>query len=394
VRRALVAAEIALALMLLVGAGLLVRSFYRLTAVDPGFAAIDALTFRFAIPESGYEKDEEAALLLQRAIDSVRTVPGVTDAGASVGLPLTGLHFNLSFNVRGRPPRKPGDDVALEVRVVTPEYFRAIGLPLRRGRGFTRDDRTGAAKVVLISETAVREHFPHEDPIGKYIELGWRRAEGRERVGGRIVGIVADAREHGLDEEFPPQIYIPHPQAPLHSMQFVVRTSVRPGTVAGEIVSRLRELEPRAPVYRVLTLRELVAASVAAPKFYMLLLAGFAALALILATVGIFGVMSYAVAQRTREIGIRMALGAEPGDVVRLVLRQTAALVAIGLTCGVAMALALSSAMQKLLFDLSPTDPPTIAAVALLLGFVAILAGYVPARRATRVDPLTAVRSE
>jgi putative ABC transport system permease protein len=393
-RRALVAAEIALALMLLVGAGLLVRSFHKLTSVDPGFAATDGLTFRFAIPESGYEQDRQAALLLERTIEAIRTVAGVTDAGATVGLPLTGVSFNLSFNVRGRPPRKPGDEEALEVRVVTPEYFRAIGLPLRKGRVFTAQDRTGAEKVAIISESAARKHFAGEEPIDKYIELGWRRSEGQERVGGRVVGVVADAKEHGLDEDFPPEIYIPHPQAPLHSMQFVIRTSVPPMSVTAPIAARLRELEPRAPVYRVMTLRELVGASVAEPKFYMMLLAGFAVVALILATIGIFGVMSYSVAQRTREIGIRMALGAEAGDVVGLVLRQTATLVVVGIAAGVAMALALSRAMQKLLFELSPTDPATITGVALLLALVAVLAGYVPARRATRVDPLTALRTE
>ncbi len=392
-RSALVVGQVALAMMLLAGAGLLLRSFSQLRRVDPGFRSDGVLTFRIALPDSAYKDDAPRVAFYDRLLERLSALPGVRSAGAVMRAPLSGARFNLSFGVKGRPPLPPAQQPSMEIRAATPEYFRTMGIPVRRGRALGRGDVAGAPQVVVISEAAVRRHFPGEDPLGKFITLGWGRGEG-PKVGGEVVGVVGDVKDLGLAEENPPELYVPYAQVPIQTMDVVVRTQVVPRSLVPSVERTVRELDPELPLAQVATLDEIVAHSISEPRFYMVLLGAFASMAVFLAALGIFGVLSYAVVQRAREIGIRVALGAHPRDVVRMVLTQAAGLAALGVLAGMAGALALSRVMASLLFELSPTDPSTLAATATLLAAVALLASYLPARRATRVDPLIALRSE
>jgi putative ABC transport system permease protein len=246
----------------------------------------------------------------------------------------------------------------------------------------------------VISEAAALRHFPGEDPMGKFIVLGWGRGEGQPKVGGEVVGIVGDVKERGLAEEKPPELYVPYAQVPIQTMDVVLRTQVSPRALVPAVEKIVHEIDPELPVARVATLDEVVSRSISEPRFYMVLLGAFAAMAVFLAALGIFGVLSYSVVQRSREIGIRVALGAHPKDVLRMVLGHAATLALAGVLTGLAGAVALSRAIGSLLFELSPTDPLTLGSMAVLLGAVALVASYLPARRATRVDPLIALRSE
>jgi predicted permease len=393
-RSGLVVGQIALAMILLAGAGLLMRSFVRLRHVDPGFASANALTFRLSLPEAAYAQDSQRAAFFDELLPRLAALPGVRSAGAVAGLPLGGSRFNLSFEVEGRPPLSPAEQPSMEVRVATPDYFRAMQIPVRRGRGFQAGDVDGAPAVALLSESAVRKFFPNEDPLGKRIVLGWRRPEGKPRAGGEVVGIVADVKEQGLAIENAPEIYLPYAQLPIMSMDVVLQTAVRPLSLQAGAQAVVHALDAELPIARVRSLEDIVARSISEPRFYVLLLASFAAMALLLAALGIFGVMSYAVVQRTREIGIRVALGALPAELVRSILLEAVRLAAVGVGAGLAGALALSRVLERLLFQLSPNDPATLAAVGVLLTAVAVLASYLPARRAAAVDPLIALRSE
>jgi predicted permease len=352
------------------------------------------LTFRLSLPESAYEQESRRTAFFAELLRRLEAVPGVRTAGAVMGIPLGGLSFTLSFEVEGRPKVPPAQQPSMQVRVATPGYFKAIGIPLLRGRGLEEGDTAESTPVVVLSETAVRRFFPDEDPIGKRIVIGWRRPEGRPPAGGEVVGIVGDVKEEGLDQQNPPEVYIPHAQLPVNAMDVVLRTTIEPLSLTRSVTAAVGGLDPQLPVARLQTLDAIVARSVSEPRFYMLLLGAFAGMAVCLAALGIFGVMSYAVVQRSREIGIRVALGADPRDVLRMVLRHALLLTAIGVGIGLLAALALSRAIASLLFQLSPTDPGTLAGVGLVLTAVALVASYLPARRATRVDPLIALRSE
>jgi putative ABC transport system permease protein len=396
-RSALVIAELALALLLLVGAGLLMRSFLRLQAVDPGFRPDHALTFNLTLPELRYAEDEPRVAFFDQLLPKLAALPGVRGVGAVMGVPLVGIHFSLSFKVEGRPPVRPADAPSMQVRVASPGYFSTIGIPVTRGRGFTDDDRPGSPPVVLITESAARQFFPNEDPIDKTITLGWGKTDRhgvRHAAGGRVVGIVGDVKDAGLAEPDPPQLYMPLRQWPIGWMSIVMKTAVPPETLTGAARAAVYAIDPDLAVSNESTLDHIVARSISQPRFYLLMLGTFAVLALTLAAVGIFGVLSYAVSQRTREIGIRMALGAQGRTVVGLVVRQAMLLVAAGLACGTIAALLLSQTMTRMLFGIDPTDPVTFVAVAGILGGVAMLASYLPARRATRVDPIVALRAE
>jgi putative ABC transport system permease protein len=392
-RGTLVVAEMALAVMLLAGAGLLIKSFGKLQAVDPGFRPQETLSFELSLPRTQYAKDAQIVSFFERLTDRLASLPGVRTVGGVMGLPLSGLRFNISFKVEGRPDAPPGQEPSMEVRVATPDYFRTLGIPLKRGRLFTNGDTAATSRVVVLSEAAAAKFFPNDDPIGKRIQMGWSR-EDESRAGGEVIGIVGDVKELGLDEEFPAEIYLPMRQWPVGRMTFVARTAVPPMSLAGEVTQAVQELDANLPVNEIRSVEDVVAESIAQPRFYMLLLGAFAAVALALAAIGIFGVMSYTVSQRTREIGIRMALGAPGGSVVSMVVRQSMLLAGAGLVVGVAAALALSRTMETLLFDMSPTDPITFASVTGVLGAVAFLASYLPARRAARVDPIEALRAE
>jgi putative ABC transport system permease protein len=390
-RGGLVVGQMALAMMLLAGAGLLIRSFSRLSHVDPGFRTEDALSFRISLPQTAYDTDPRRAAFFGELMTRLRALPGVRSVGGVSGLPLGGSSFQLSFEVAGQPPLSAAQQPSMEVRVATPDYFKTMGIPIRKGRGFEAGDIQGSSQVVLLSESAVRRFFPDEDPLGKRITIGWRH---EPPAGGEVVGIVGDIKEQGLARASAPEIYLPSDQLPFSSMDVVLRTAVSPLSLAPTIQAAVHRLDPELPVSRVRTLEDVVARSISEPRFYMLLLGAFAAMALFLAALGIFGVMSYAVVQRSREIGIRVALGALPGDVLRSILREALLLSESGVALGLIGALALSQVLTRLLFDLSPTDPGTLVVMAVLLSAVALLASYLPARRATRVDPLVALRTE
>jgi putative ABC transport system permease protein len=283
----------------------------------------------------------------------------------------------------------------MQVRVATTGYFDAIGIPLKRGRLFTETDRWGGPPVVLITEAAAKQYFPDEDPIGKTITLGWGRGEGKPRAGGEVVGIIGDVKDAGLAEPDPPQIFLPYKQWPIQAMAVMLKTAVPPRSVADAARKTVYSLDGNLPVGSVRTLEEVVARSISQPRFYMTLLAVFAGVALVLAAIGIFGVLSYAVAQRTREIGIRMALGAHAGSVLGLVVREALIMSSAGVILGMSAAFLLTEwLVAQLLFNTSPHDPATFVGVAATLTLVSMAAAYVPARRATRVDPIVALRAE
>jgi putative ABC transport system permease protein len=394
VRSVLVVVELALAVMLLAGAGLLLRSFVKLQAVDPGFKVDQALTFDLSLPDARYKEDERRVAFFDQLLPRLRALPGARGASAVMGLPLSGLDFIISFQVKGRPPLPPAQQPSMQVRVATPDYFQTIGIPLKRGRLFTEDDKPGSPRVVMITESAARQYFPNEDPIGKTIALGWGRGPGKPRAGGEVVGILGDVKDAGLNEPNPPQIYLPFRQWPVSGMTVVLATSVPPMSLTDAVRNEVYALDGNLPVSNASTLDAVVAKSISQQRFYMLLLSIFAFVALVLAAIGIFGVLSYAVSQRTREIGIRMALGAQERTVIRLIVRQAMLLVAAGVAAGLVFGLLLSQTMSKMLFDVAPTDPTTYITVSTVLGAVALLASYLPARRATRVDPIVALRAE
>ncbi len=388
-RAGLVVAELALAVMLLSGAGLLLRSFARLQAVDPGFRADHTVAFDLGLPDTRYGEPERVAEFYRTLLERLSALPGVQETGAVSALPLTGFRMRLSFDVKGRAPAPASEKPALDVIAATPGYLRALRIPVLRGRSFTSEDRAGARPVVLLNEEAVRRYFPGEDPIGQVVQLGWPRSPA-----GEVVGIVRDVREEGLTAAAEPQIYLPQAQVPFASMSVVVRTTGDPARVASLVRREVHALDPDLAVDHLRTVREVVDRSIAEPRLYATLLALFAAVALTLAAVGIFGVMAYTVAQRRRELGIRLALGARPGGVLRLVVGQAAVLVAVGIALGLLGTLALSRVLAGLLFGVSATDPATLAAVAVGLGAVALLASWLPARAATRIAPSEALRLE
>jgi putative ABC transport system permease protein len=393
-RGGLVIVETALAVMLLAGAGLMIKSFTRLTSVDPGFAVAPALTFQLSLPESRYGEEAQMISFFDQLMPRLRSLPGVQEAGATVGLPMSGLSFVLTFEVAGRPPLPPSQQPAMQIRVATPEYFKALGIPLVRGRLFDERDREGAPAAALLTEAAAKQFFPGEDPIGKRITLGWGRGEGKPRAGGEVIGIIGDVKDAGLGEPDPPQLYLSFHQWPVQSMTVLLKTAVPPESLTDAVRREVYAIDPNVPVASVRTLEQIVERSVSQPRFYMALLAAFAAVALVLAAIGIFGVLSFGVAQRTREIGIRMALGARESSVVSLVIGQAMALTGLGIALGVVASWFLSTSISALLFDTSPRDLATFALVASALAIVALVASAVPARRAARVDPIVALRAE
>ena len=394
-RTTLVITEVALAVTLLAGAGLLIRSFSKLASVDPGFPVQPALAFEVSLPDVRYEEELSKVAFFDQLLPKLKALPGVQAAAGVNSLPLSGTSFVLTFEVAGRAPLPPSQQPAMQVRIATADYFQTIGIPLKKGRYFTADDRLNTPQVVLITEAAAKQYFPGEDPIGKTITLGWGRGPGKPRAGGEVIGIIGDVKDAGLAEPDPPQIYLPYTQWPVSGMAILMKTAAAPAGLAEPARRAVYSLDGNLPVGNVRTLEEIVARSISQPRFYMTLLTLFAAVALILAAIGIFGVLSYAVAQRTREIGIRMALGAHRSSVLRLIVREAMVMTSGGVVIGVVAAFVLTEwLVSKLLFDTSPHDPVTFVVVAVTLGVVALAAAYVPARRATRVDPIVALRAE
>jgi putative ABC transport system permease protein len=388
-RSALVVSEVAIALILLVGAGLLIRSFLRLQDVDPGFRPQDAFTIGLSLPEHKYADPVQQGSFASQAATALAAIPGVTAAGASHVVPFTGSDYVLGFSIADRPPVDPADQPPTNYYAVTPDYMRAMGIALVRGRFFTAHDDAKAPRVAIINETLAKKFFPHQDPIGQRINvtngpLTWRE----------IVGIVRDTRQYRLDSPVTMQTYEPFAQSPFTFMTFVVRTDGTVHDVNALARTAIFSVDRDQPVASVRPLSALLAESVARRRFAMFLFAVFSAVALLLATVGIAGVMAYMVNQRTSEIGIRMALGAQRSDVLRMILGHGLRLVASGIVAGLAGALIVTQFISSMLFSVGARDPLTFVAIALLLTAVASLACLLPARRATRVDPMVALRSE
>jgi putative ABC transport system permease protein len=382
-RDSLVVAEVALALLLLIGAGLLIRSLERLQQVHPGFNPKNLLTMDISLPDSKYSDPHRQVAFFEQLLRHIETLPGVQSAGA------VNPYNVLSFTVEGRTPSTRSEQLTGKVRWATPHYFRTMGIPLLKGRGFTERDNEKAPKVILINQTMARRYFGGEDPLGKRMIIGWGVPEWRQ-----IVGVVGDVKYDRLDAEAGDEFYVPHAQVPLTWMRLVVRGTGNLTNMAAALRAAVASLDKDLPVSNLRTMEQVLAESVAQPRFRTLLLGVFAGLALILAAVGLYGVMTYSVAQRTDEIGIRMALGAERRDVLELVVGQGMTLVLTGVAIGLAAAFALTRVLSSLLYGVRATDLTTFLAVSLLLVAVALLACYIPARRAAAVDPIVALRYE
>jgi len=388
-RNLLVVAEIAISLVLLVGAGLTIRSFLALHGVNLGFRSDHTLTVRITIPKDKYAKDEQVVSFYDTVLQHVRSTPGIEDAGLISYLPLTGDSFDNSFDVVGRPPRPPSDRAYAQVRIVDPQYFQVLGISLLSGRGITDHDRLGSARSVVISQSLAKRFFPATNPVGQRLLVYM----GENQSPWEVVGIVTDVRSD-IDASPEPTIYFPYAQIPYRYMVLAVRTHTDPHSILDTIRSTVSSIDPDEPVYQVQTLTELVDTSLVPWRFSMTLLSVFAAIALVLAAAGIYGVMAFLVVQRTHEVGVRMALGAQRRDVLQLIVGQGAKLAFAGLLAGVLASLWLTRLMSGLLFGVSVNDPFTFFAVALLLASVALAASFIPAQRATKIEPTVALRYE
>ena len=400
-RSALVVAQVALALVLLVGAGLMVRSFSKLLAVEPGFDPNSVVTMRIVLPQAKYPELERWLAFHSQLVDKVASIPGITAAALNSALPLEGGGSESSVLVEGRPLPAPGTTRTVSLfQASTPAYHRAMGIPLLKGRYFTEQDAATAERVVIVDDTLVARLFPGEDPLGKRIAFEFRGThENPQPYWRQIVGVVRHVRHYGLASE-PPyvQVYAPLAQLPVWfeqrrpAMAIIARTPVAPEAVISAIRRELAAIDRDIPLYGVQTMAEYLSQNTEQPRMSVILLTGLGALALTLAVVGVYGVVSYSVAQRTQEIGVRVALGATRRQVLRLVVGHATALVIAGVILGLAVALALSSFVRTMLYEVSARDPLTFAAIAIVLVTVGVLASIVPARRATRVDPNVALR--
>jgi predicted permease len=390
-RCALVVTEVALSMMLLAGAGLLMKSFLRLQEVDPGFRPEGVLTLRISLPENHYSEPAQIRGFIRELLERTAMLPGVKSVGGVSALPLSGSGSSGTTTVDSRsvPPDKATPET--DWRVVTPGYFRAMGIRLIGGRFFDDRDTDGAAPVAIIDETMAKTYWPGEDPIGKHIHRGGIQST---RPWSTIVGVVGHVRYRTLEAQSRVQLYWPYAQDPVPYMSLAVLTQLEPHALAAEIQREVLAIDPDQPVSSVRTMQELLSDSVARRRLSMMLLALFAGVALLLAAVGIYGVISYTVAQRAHEIGIRMALGASRGGVLWLVLSQSLLLTVAGVFLGLAGSLLVSHVISGLLFNVKPTDPITLVIVAAFLAAVSILASMLPAGRASRVDPMVALRHE
>jgi len=388
VRSALVIGQIALACMLLVGAGLMGRSLWELLNVAPGFEAHQILTAQMSLVSSRYPTVDRIAAFQQDTLTRIRNLPGVQSAGAGGYLPLGGTDNSWAPTIEGRVPLGPGNDI--QYRPATPGYIETMGIPLLRGRHFNAADNARAPAVAIVNEAAARRYWPGEDPIGRRLQIDggppWRT----------VVGVLSDVRHQGLDMAAKPELYLPFAQLPYPSsaMTLVIRTAGDPLGRAADVRQALAGIDANVPLSRVQTMDEVVSASVGGPKFRAMLISAFALLALLLASIGVYAVMSALAGERTPEFGVRAALGATHGDLLRLMLQQSIGLIACGLGIGMFGAIALAHVVKNLLFGVAPYDVMTLAAVSALLTLVALLASYVPARRAARIDPLIALRYE
>ncbi len=389
-RSLLVVAEVAVSVILLVGAGLMIKSLIQLQRVNVGFDPHHLLTMEVTLPPARYGENQQQVAFFRQALEQIRTLPGVESVGAVQDLP---FRFNaMSFPITIDGSTAEAEPPKAVYRAVTDDYFRTLGIPLVEGREFTARDDQHATPVAIINQTMARRFFADRDPVGKRIRFG-----DPDDPAYTIVGVVGDIKHMGLDADEGAVVYQPHAQKRfgwLRWMTIVVRTTAEPAGITAAVRSRIQELDKDQPVDNVATMEQLLTKSIAQPRFSTFLLGTFALLAVVLTATGVYGVVSYAMAERTREIGIRMTLGAQAGDVLRLVIGQGLRLVLIGVSTGLAGACALTRVMQSLLFGVSATDPAVFAIIAVLLMGIALLASYLPARRATKVDPMVALRYE
>lgn len=390
-RGVLAAAEIALAMVVLVAAGLLGRSFLMLTSVSPGFNPSHLVKAEVDLPRFEYPKPAQWTAFGDELLRRLQAQPGFRDTAVGIPLPLANPQVTLPFDIPGGPPPPPGTARTADYVAASPSYLRVMGIPLLRGRWFNEQDRPSALRVTVVSEALARRYFPNEDPIGKALSFSFPPNPGQPR---QIVGIVGDLHESSLGKAPEPMMYVPFAQEPFWGAEVVVRTELGPGPIARTIRSQVNQVDKNLPVTGIAAMPAAIDTTVAQPRFRAWLVGLFGVIALIIAAAGIFGVISYSVACRTREIGIRMALGARPGNVLRQILGESARLVLVGLSVGTAAALAVVRLLSSMLFAVRPADPFTFFWVALLLVSVALLACYIPARRATKVDPMVALRYE
>jgi putative ABC transport system permease protein len=387
-------AQLGLALVLLAGSGLLIRSFARLTSVDPGFDTAHLLTFKITLPGSKYSEDQSCIAFFQQFLARISSLPGVRSASMESFPPLTGLGAATGVRLLSQPSLVLSDLPVSDVGVVGPDYFATMNIPLRAGRFFNAQELAQEKHVTVINQAFADKYLQGISPLGQKAVIYMKSNEEAEKRPSEIIGVVGDVHHAGLDTAPEPTVYWPHPELVMSRMTILVRTSNDPLALLSAIRNQLQQLDPELPMASVATMDQLLADSLSRSRFTMLLLGMFAVIALVLAAVGVYGLIAYSVTQRTQELGIRMALGAQRRDVFGLVLAEGTRLTLLGIAIGVLAALVLSRLLVALLFGVSATDPLTFAGVAGLLVVVALLACYIPARRATRVDPMVALRYE
>lgn len=389
-RNLLVVSEVALSLVLLIGAGLMVRSFIEMQRADLGIRPENVLAMEISLPRDSYQDKNGGRDFYQQLLQRVSALPGVVKAGAVNIVPISGSGDNSStFQIVGRPPFTSGAAPYVDIRVATPGYFDAIGTTLHQGRLITEQDHERATRVILINETFAKRFLPGQQPIGQRIDFS-----GGEKEAWAVIGVVADVKNDDIEEQADPTVYLPYSQSAWLTMNLVIRGSQDPTQLASAVRAEVRAMDPNLPVYNIKTMDQMIYERASPKRLMTYVLGVFALIALSLSAVGIYGVMSYAVTQRTQEIGIRMALGAQARDVLKLVVRNGMSLALIGVAIGLAGAFALTRLLANLLFHVTPTDTATFAGISICLIVVALLACYVPARRATKVDPLVALRYE
>jgi putative ABC transport system permease protein len=381
----LVVGQVALSLLLLIGAGLLMRSFARLLRVDPGFDAHNVLTMNVSLPTVKYAKPEQQVAFFDEVLRRVSALPGVRNAAISAALPLSWKRITPMLP-EGQPEVPLGQRPFLDIEAVSPQWFDTMRVPLRGGRWFNAADNAQAPKVLVVNETFARRFWPNQNPLGKHIIVG------RGPNASEAVGVVGDIKNKGLAEETQAQVYIPFPQLPWANMNLLVRTDVPPQSMASAVQKQISAVDADQPVTSIQTVDELMESSRSQPRFTMMLLGVFSLAALALAVIGIYGVQAYSVAQRRHEMAIRLALGAERGDILRLVVRQGLLLAFAGVGVGLFAALLMTRLMSSMLYDVSARDLTTFAVAPLIFLCVALFASYVPARRATKLNPVEALR--
>jgi putative ABC transport system permease protein len=389
-RSLLVIAEVALSLLLLVGAGLMIRTFISYQRINPGFRTDHLLTMKVALPAAKYREPQQRAAFFEQAIERIKALPGVQAACAVSELPLTADGGVLAFTVEGRPHLLAQDDPVAVWRAINPDFFRTMGMQLRRGRAFTAQDKPGAPEPVIVNETLANRFWPGEDPIGKRIQI----YDLEPRPWREIVGVVDDIKSAALNADPVPEIYAPFSQRPRSIMTLIAHTTLKPERLTTAMRAAVQSLDKEQSVYRIRTMEQFFTDAVAAPRATTFLLGALAVTALLLAAVGVYSVMAYAMTQRTHEIGIRMALGARAGDVQRMVIKQGMTLTLAGVAAGLLASFGLTRLMKDLLFGVSATDPATFVMIPVLLTGIAILATLIPARKAMKVDPIAALREE